>query len=859
MRQFSALCLTAVLCGALSACQSPEALKTADLDSDPLKAAQPWPTAKSPLPPDPQMEARIDQILAQMSLEQKVGQMIQADIASVTEADIKAFRIGSVLNGGGQTPNDKAESTPQEWVQLAEKLFQASVTPESGKVPIPLMWGVDAVHGHGNLMGATLYPHNIALGATRNAALVKKIAAATALEVAATGIDWNFAPTVAAARDIRWGRTYESFGEDPALVTQMAAAVVEGLQGTVGSAGFLDQYHVLASAKHFIGDGGTLFGDDQGYTQGDEADLLRLHLPGYIAAIESGVQTVMASYSWWNGAHSHANKRLLTDLLKNHLGFDGLVVSDWQAIGHIHGCTIDNCAAAVNAGVDLFMIPKAPDWKNFYRNTLGQVWNGQIPTTRIDDAVRRILRVKMRAGLWKKPSPAHRIAAIQPDLVGNPAHRELARQAVRESLVLLKNNGVLPLRADQTILVAGPGANNMSLQAGGWSVSWQGTDVTNAQFPGATTIFAGIRQAVTAAGGKVLLRENGAFTEPVDAAVVVFGEAPYAESQGDIENLDTLEFQAGQKNALRLIKQLKARNIPVVAVFLSGRPRWVNPELNAADAFVAAWQPGTEGAGVADVLMRLPDGRVHHDFKGRLSFSWPRDVCDAAVNIGDEDYNPLFPVGYGLGYQDTPAPKETLPEDTSDWPHGCLLGKELATVETTTFSAEDGWRFRLEKPTLEGRTLQAAGISGFGSMSARPDSSRGLGIEVRWDGNGTGRVLLRNGYKQFDYLPLYAQKAAVVFDIKITRRPKSPVEALLFTGRLTDSLLDISDAIRTLSPDQWHSVSIDLRCFEQKRADFSKVDIPFGLQTAGAFAATITNVRYEPAGANTAQVRCSKN
>src|SRR5690606_37125726 len=262
-------------------------------------------------------------------------------------------------------------------------------------------------------------------------------------------------------------------------------------------------------------------------THGDEEELIRLHLPGYITAIEAGVQTVMASYSWWNGVHSHSNKRLLSDLLKNHLGFDGLIVSDWQGISHIDGCNIDNCPQAINAGVDMFMIPKSPDWKNFYRNTLGQVWNGTVPVARIDDAVTRILRVKMRAGLWEKPAPAERPAAIQPDLVGNAAHRELARQAVRESLVLLKNNSVLPLDPRSTLLVTGNAADNMARQAGGWSVTWQGKDNPNSMYPGATTIFAALDQATKAAGGKAILSKSGDVPGKVDAAIVVFGEEPY--------------------------------------------------------------------------------------------------------------------------------------------------------------------------------------------------------------------------------------------------------------------------------------------------------------------------------------------
>lgn len=846
------------LSAALSACQSPEVITQSQQEAVEAAAAPVvWPTANSPVAPDPKMETRIQQMVASMSLQQKVAQMIQADIGSVTEADIREFRIGSVLNGGGQTPNNNAAATPREWVQFADRLFQASIAQEPNKTPIPLMWGVDAVHGHGNVMGATLFPHNIALGATRNPDLVRKIAGATALEIAATGLDWNFAPTVAVARDIRWGRTYESFSEDPQLVAQMGAAVVEGLQGTAGSAAFLDHKHVLASAKHFIGDGGTLFGDDQGNTQGDEAELIRLHLPGYIAAIEAGVQTVMASYSWWDGVHSHANKRLLTDLLKEQLGFDGVVVSDWQAIGHIRGCSIDNCAQAINAGVDLFMIPNAPDWKNFYRNTLGQVWNGTIPVARINDAVTRILRVKMRAGLWEKPGPAERITAQQPDLVGNPAHRELARQAVRESLVLLKNNGVLPLDPRRTLLVAGHAANSMSHQAGGWSVTWQGRDNPNTKYPGSTTLFAALEQAARAAGGRAILSEDGQISTSVDAAIVVFGEEPYAEMLGDLENLATLEFERNNKRSLAILRSLKSQGIPTVAVLLSGRPLWINKELNAADAFVAAWLPGSEGAGVADVLLRDAQGKVVHDFHGKLSFSWPKGVCDAAVNLDDTDYEPLFPYGFGLTYQDAPGEWQPLPEDTSEWPNGCRLGKTLPPAEVVTFAGEQGWLFYLEKPTLDRRVVKPGGTTGFGSLSARRDNSRGEGVEARWDGSITSRLILRNDAQQHDLLAVYAHRGALVFDIKINRKPSQKVDAVLYSGPLGGSTLDLSPALQDLPLNQWREISVDLQCFENDRADFSKVDGPFGLQTAGAFAASISNVRYEPGRARAATIYCA--
>lgn len=828
---------------ALSGCQSAP---------QPAEALPRWAKATPAVVKDPQMERKIQTLLAKMSLEQKVGQMIQADIGNVTAAEIREYRLGSVLNGGGQTPDNDASATAQDWAEFADKLYRASMADAPDKTAIPLIWGTDAVHGHGNVRGATLYPHNIALGATRNEELVRIIAEATALEVAATGLDWNFAPTIAVVRDIRWGRTYEGFSEDPNLVAEMGAAAVKGLQGSPNSNAFLDDEHVLATAKHFIGDGGTRFGDDQGYAEGDEARLLRLHLPGYISAIEAGAQTVMASYSYWNGLHAHANKRLLTGLLKDQLGFDGLVVSDWQAIAHVPGCTIDNCAEAVNAGVDLFMIPNAPDWQNFLHNTLAQVRDGTIPLARIDDAVSRILRVKMRAGLWEKPSPAQRPVPQRAQIVGNAEHRQLARQAVRESLVLLKNDGVLPLNPSKTILVAGTGADNLSMQAGGWSVTWQGNDNSNDQYPGATSIWAGVKAAVEAAGGEAIHSVDGTTRRPVDAAIVVFGEQPYAEMLGDVQNLETLEVEQQSKESLKLIHRLRAQGIPVVAVLLSGRPLWVNKELNAADAFVAAWQPGTEGAGIADVLLRQDNGSINYDFIGKLSFSWPAHPCDSAVGAGGDAPAPLFPFGYGLNYTSPQPEWATLNESTRQWRYGCRLGSTLPSADTLELSVRNGWQYRAEHATFAGEIIDKQ--VGVGPIRATPEAAKG-GITATWDGSAMGRVLLRKDREEIDVLDIFANNGALVMDVNIQQKPQKQLDAVMFTGVLSSIYLDISDSIDKLPLNQWQRYSIDLDCFTPK-ADMTKVNVPFGLQTAGEFKASIANVRLLPNAEQSATVQC---
>jgi beta-glucosidase len=652
-----------------------------------------WPRVTSEIVHDAQLEARIEALLGQMTLEQKIGQMVLPDIRSVTPQDVRTYRIGSILNGGGAFPRDDKHASVRDWVELADQFYAASMDTSAGGPAIPILWGTDAVHGHNNVLGATLFPHNIGLGATRNADLIERIGAITALEVAVTGIDWAFAPTLAVVRDDRWGRTYEGYSEDPEIVRLYAGRMVRGLQGAAGTKTFLDASHVIATAKHFIGDGGTLAGIDRGNNLSPERQLLDVHGQGYVTALGAGVQTVMASYNSWQDWKVHGQEYLLTDVLKRQMGFDGLVVSDWDGIDEVQGCSKDKCAQAVNAGVDLFIVPTV--WKTFIENTVMQVRTGEIAQERIDDAVRRILRVKLRAGLFEKGRPSTRKLANDRSMLGNAEHRAVARQAVRESLVLLKNkHGLLPLRRNSKVLVAGPGADDIGRQSGGWTLTWQGTQNVNADFPGATSIFAGIQTAVRKGGGTAVLSADGSYAAKPDVAIVVFGESPYAEWLGNVKSIDYgnpgtvvatsaamtgaaatagagagMDVPAGTDTSdedLALLLRLKQAGVPVVAVFLSGRPLWVNPELNASDAFVVGWLPGSEGAGVADVIFRDPAGKVQHDFKGKLSFSWPRDPQQTSLNRNDASYEPLFAYGFGLTYTDRDTLSDALPTGATE-------------------------------------------------------------------------------------------------------------------------------------------------------------------------------------------------
>lgn len=596
-----------------------------------------WPAASRATGLDADGERRIGELLARLSLEEKVGQVIQTDISQIEPDELRRFPLGSVLAGGDSGPGADDRAPPAAWLALARAYRAVSTEERPGHVPIPVLFGVDAVHGHNNIIGAVLFPHNIGLGAAHDTELVRRIGTATAQQVAATGLDWTFAPTLAVPQDVRWGRSYEGYSQDPALVRDYASAMIEGLQGPPAAGGLLQSGHIAATAKHFLGDGATRGGIDQGNAEVDEAELVRVHGAGYAAAIRAGVLTVMASFSSWQGTKMHGNRALLTDVLKDRMGFDGFVIGDWNGHGQVPGCARRHCAAAFNAGVDMFMAASA--WRGLYANMLRAVRSGEIPMARLDDAVRRILRVKLRLGLFTPERPFEG----RFDLLAPVELHELGRVAVRESLVLLKNDGVLPVRSSARVLITGGAARDVRAQTGGWTVSWQGADTLPADLPEATTIEDGLRAAINAGGGFVVdASEDPAYSHP-DVAFVIFGEGPYAEGAGDLK----LPFY-GSRAALSQLLYLRRLGIPTVAVFLSGRPLWVNPELNASAAFVAAWIPGTEGEGIADVLIGDAQGRPRHDFRGRLPFPWPRTV--AAEPFAHGDRRTLFRLGYGLSY-----------------------------------------------------------------------------------------------------------------------------------------------------------------------------------------------------------------
>jgi len=587
--------------------------------------AEIWPRAGIPAAVDAALEARTRSIVAGMTLEQKIGQMTQADIRSITPDDVRRYYVGSVLNGGGAWPSMNMHASVDDWLKLSDAYYRASMSTDM-KVKVPVIWGTDAVHGHNNVYGATLFPHNIGLGAAHDPALMKKIGQATASQVRATGITWVFAPTLAVVQNPRWGRTYESYSSDPALVRNYAGAIVSGLQGELGTS-----TSVLATAKHWLGDGGTFHGVDQGETRTSEANLARTHAAGYYGALKSNVQAVMVSYSSFTDTATgkswgkmHGNAHLVGDVLKRRLGFSGLVLSDWNGIEQVPGCSKWHCPQAINAGIDLVMVPD--DWKKFIAAAVDDARAGRIPMSRIDDAVSRIIRVKLESGLFDA-SPA---TGPHPDpgALNSPAVRDLARQAVRKSLVLLKNDRrVLPLRRTGKVLVVGKGADSLPMQAGGWSLTWQGDQTTTADYPNADTLVSALRKQLGAAAVDFSPDGKGVDVRRYRAVIVVAAENPYAEMKGDISFPASMRHTSRYPQDLAALERVSGKGVPVVTLLFSGRPVAANDLINRSDAFIAAWLPGTEGMGLADMLLARAIGRPGFDFTGRLPFDWPAGDC----------------------------------------------------------------------------------------------------------------------------------------------------------------------------------------------------------------------------------------
>ena len=769
------------------------------------------------------LENKINSYLSKMTIQEKVGQILMVEIGYITPEEVQEYNIGAILNGGGSFPYKKNNHVTQDWIDLADEYYIASSQTSEGKKSLPVFWGTDAVHGHNNLKGATIFPHNIGLGATRNPQLVEKISRAVAAEVVASGLDLTFAPAVSVPRDDRWGRTYEGFSESPELVALLGKHSVIGFQGELGNE-FLGTNKILATAKHFIGDGGTLDGVDKGNTILSEEDLIEIHGKGYTSTIEAGVQFVMASFNSWNGDKLHGQKYLLTNLLKEQLGFDGVVLGDWNGHQEVSGCSVDSCAKAINAGLDMFMI--TDNWKNLYNNTLQQVIEGQISESRLDDAVKRILRVKFRYRLVQKGKPSSRIAFKELDHIDYKGNRKLARTAVQESLVLLKNNNsTLPLDPSRNLLIIGEGSKRISKATGGWSYSWQGSNVDNSYFPGATSIYDGIAGVVREANGKIEYSEDGNYKTKPDVAILIIGENPYAEYQGTVENLllTNVEF-----NHLDVASKLRKENIAVITLFISGRPLWINRELNASDAFIAAWLPGTEGAGVADILFINPSTGKQTDFKGKLPFSWPKSANQSSVNLGDEFYSPLFSFGYGLSYKDS-IQLNQLSEELNSFTNS-KLGKIIL----------EGWPKSGLEVVLQSENKEVFLIN---KKITTPNNKVSLEIFDNRIQEDSQRVNFKEGldssWSLLSSKPINwerEERASGVLSIQMKVLRKDSKKELYLTsscGNGCGKSFGLNNFLENIPKDEWFVLGMPLKCLRDNGVDLSNLSKPLIFNTEG--------------------------
>lgn len=826
-----------------------------------------WLRLTSAIPADPEVERRVAEIVAQLTLEEKVGQMIQPELAELTHEDLREYGIGSALNGAGIWPGGERHATVEDWVDAVDGFWTAAEEHWKDRpFRIPFMWATDAVHGHNNVHGATIFPHNLGLGAAGDPDLVRRIGAATAREVAATGMDWIFAPTVTTPRDRHWGRYYEGYGEEPTLVHAYGRAMVEGLQGD-GAALRTDE-KVLATLKHWIADGGTENGSDRGTARCSEDVLRDIHAQGFLAGISAGAQSVMVSFSSWsneaNYDHSphtgepyndklHGSRYLLTDVLKDALGFDGVVISDWDAHAEVAGCSAGDAGYAINAGLDVLMISGRDAWQSVHRTTVQYVRDGVIPPARIDDAVSRVLRVKMRAGLWEKPRPRKRaLARAATSVVGCAEHRTLSREAARKSLVLLKNTpGTLPLSRTARVLVTGSGADNLSKQCGGWTLTWQGDGLDRTDLPSGVTLADAVRAIVGSERCTVDPALVHADPADFDVAVVAMGEDSYAEMRGTLKpwrSLGYADLKLSYARDVEVLRRLKSAGLPAIGVLFTGRPLYCTEEINLSDAFIAAWLPGPYADGITDVLFAPAEGAPAYDFQGRLPSSWPRTRDSAAVNripphlpdyrVPEQEkspegrHTPLFPVGHGLSLHDPVPDTAPLPLDVfRQVPPPPPADGPLRILD----AAGSPYRLRIGgHNTWSREDLSLSGPTRCLIVHADPvPAETGIGLRLRFTGypafvyaeSPTGTPEDLRGHLEAG--------AHVRFRVRVLEPPSAPLYLACHDDYPAQPGVNLAPILREATPGEWTSVSVPLTTLSAVGMDLAHVDVPFMLYTEG--------------------------
>ncbi|WP_035480794.1 glycoside hydrolase family 3 protein [Aliagarivorans marinus] len=833
-----------------------------------------WPRIESAIQPDPQLEREISQILAQMTLEEKIGQMIQPNLRGVTPELAKQYKLGSILNGGGTWIDENKYATAEQWTERAEAFWQAVDEAYADRpFRIPFMWATDAVHGHNNAFGATLFPHNIGLGCARDPELIERIGQVTAREVAATGLDWTFAPTVAVPRDLRWGRTYEGYAEDPIITYYYAERMVQGLQGDAEQ--LKTDLKVISNVKHWLGDGGTAQGVDRGDTHYSEELMRNLHGAGYFSGLNAGAQVVMSSFNTWvdetNYDHDpsdgieynhklHGSKYLITDILKTKMGFDGLVVTDWNGHAEVSKCSDSDVRYAINAGNDILMISDQEHWIPAFEKTVADVNAGHIPMARINDAVLRILRVKKRAGLWEKASPKQRRLSAQQANLGAEEHRSVAREAVRKSMVLLKNNEqLLPLAREHKLLLTGSAADDLTKQVGGWNLTWQGDENQPSDFPNGITVRAALEQEM---GEQLCFADElPADLSEFETAIVAFGEDPYAEMIGDIKPGQSLDFSQIKRRYTKdcqTIEALKQAGVKVVALFFSGRPLYVNPLLNASDAFIAAFLPGSEGRGISDLLLRDNNGAIRFDFTGKLSFSWPMRPDSYAMHRipphienyqmhPDEqapkgEHAPLFPYGYGLRYgEQAPRELDNLPHIELEQDDSVLGDLHLYGIAATPGNfdllVQEAQAFN---PVSRNNPLQFSGLSTRPYNCLQQQDS----IRCHFSDSSSTLSIMTSDKQPFDLFP-WLSHGDLVFDIKAYSTTSAPLWLTMGEGSMkVDIAQQISDAANQ-SERQFHTQRVSLQSLVSWSQSERTTLLELNSEAACDF--VIANVRIEAA------------
>ncbi|MFK0097251.1 glycoside hydrolase family 3 N-terminal domain-containing protein [Streptomyces sp. NPDC091040] len=802
-----------------------------------------------------------------MTVEEKLGQMIQPDLWELTAEDVRAYRLGSGLNGAGRWPGENRRAGATEWATVLDGFWQAAEEAyRDREFRIPFMWASDAVHGHNNVHGATVFPHNIGLGAAGEPGLVRRIGAATAREVAATGMDWTFAPTVATPRDRRWGRHYEGYSEDPEIVHAYAGEMVRGLQGDADE--LRTDTRVLSCVKHWVGDGGTFEGEDRGCTRCDEDLLRNVHAMGFISGIRAGSQSVMVSYSaWGDEGRLHGSHYLITDVLKERMGFDGIVIGDWDAHAYVDGCSDGDAGNAIRAGIDVLMISTKVKWQAVHGAALAEIRSGAIPMARIDDAVLRVLRVKARAGLWEKPRPLERSLAGDGTVLGHPEHRALAREAVRKSLVLLKNDDrTLPLPRTSRVLVTGSAAESLSKQSGGFTVSWQGDDIDLEDFPSGRTLAMAVGEAVGAdrcAVDPYLEHEDPA---AFDVVVVALGEDAYAEMLGSIKpwrSLSYAKLKPGYAKDLETLRRLRRAGAVVVTVMFGGRPLYVTEEINLSDAFVAAWLPGPDASGIADVLFREEGGEPGHDFQGRLSFGWPATRTAFTTNripphvphyrapegevLPTGQNTPLFPYGYGLtlaeSHEDGFKNLGELPLDVEPRLPDALL--DDVTTVPIALRGDATYEFRAAAEDYDPRPVPLDGPTAWPFLDAEPIDhlGRGDGLSLSFKGIQTFVYAQTRDGGFRDLRGYVASGAGLTFQVRVFEAPTGPFHLTCHDDYPQQPALDISARLSALPIGEWAEVAVPLAELVGIGVEFDHVDVPFQIWTEGRARLDISTVR----------------